>query len=82
MVNVIFGPKSSAAKKKGVLSPKLPYEGLKWLWEWFLAIFEIKKNLTLFVLGESRNAEFFFKILKIQNVLQVAILNIFWRDRA
>ena len=32
--------------------PKYPYEGLKWLWEWFLAISEIKNFLPFFVLGK------------------------------
>ena len=57
-----------------------PNKTLEWPWERFLTISEINNFLPLFVFGESSN--FFLQNFEIWKILQVAILNIFWRDRA
>ena len=42
--------------------PNYPYEGLKWPWEWFLTVSEIKNFLTFFILGEfPKPRKFFFQ---------------------
>ena len=48
-----WGFLTSTQRHSSILCPNYPNKGLKWPWEWFLTISEIKIFLPFFVFGES-----------------------------
>ena len=65
-----------------IVRPNYPYNSLKWPWEWFLTIYEIKIFFYQFSFSGNprRHKKFYFRNSKFQKVLKGAILNIFWRN--